>query len=158
MLNGETLVINYEKSNFEQGSKKMAWAGSGGSTCPVIVSDTHWLLAALAQLGLRTPDGLGQAGGWSFLKRRTKVTARGLGRLRGAHKAPLTASAWVPVCSFPGQQGQGWKPKEPFHCSATSSPGHFSRSQPHHGLSQLKTLMAPITSNYPKSSWPSCPL
>lgn len=68
MLNGEMLVINYEKSNFEQGSKKMAWAGSGDSTCPVIVSDTHWLLAALAQLGLRTPDGLGQVGGWSCSK------------------------------------------------------------------------------------------
>lgn len=51
--------------------------------------------------------------GWARLgagvvpKRRMKVTARGLGRLRGAHKVPLMASAWIPVCSFPGQQVQG---------------------------------------------------
>lgn len=40
----------------------MAWAASGGSACPVTVSVGTGVFAALAQFGLRAPDGLGQAG------------------------------------------------------------------------------------------------
>lgn len=90
------------------------------------------------------------------------MTAGGLGRLRDAHKVILGALAWVPMRSFPGHQlaaallnksGDG----APSSAQRPSSPCYFPRSQPGRVLPQLKTLLAPVTPCYQRSSRPFRP-
>lgn len=69
-----SLLLLYEKYNFEQGSEEMAWAALGGSTCSVTVSGTTGPGQPLAfcSLGPAWSESTGWVGAAAIPKKKTR--------------------------------------------------------------------------------------
>lgn len=93
--------------------------------------ETHWLFAALAQLTLRAPDGLGQAGGWSCSEEKDKNDSWGSGEVKGcAHHEgssldPSVLLPWASLAPLRLSKSRDGSPRCPPQCSATRLPWPF---------------------------------